>query len=216
MPQIAASKPLVMEGNPEAAAAEEFRSLRTRIEYAAEESGEKVFAFVSALAGEGRSTVAANMAVAFAQAGKQTVLVDADLRRPALHRMLRSAQERGLGDYLTVRATEPLEIVHKLHVPNLLLVPAGEGVRPPADLLASSRLEELLLALKYQYDIVLIDTPPLLQGTDAQIVAAQADGAVLVVERGRVHQEQARQAADALSAVKARLFGVIFNRRRRR
>jgi capsular exopolysaccharide synthesis family protein len=154
--------------------------------------------------------VAANLAVALAQAGKRVVLVDANFQGPSLHRLFGVPAGPGLAEVLTGTAG-PEHAVRPTAVPGLGVLPWGAGPRASAELLCSPRFEELLATLREEHDLVLLDTPPLPAVADAAAVAARVDGVLLVVRVARTPRPEARRARDVLATVGASVFGVVVN-----
>jgi non-specific protein-tyrosine kinase len=220
--------------------AEAARSLRTSIQFLGVDEPIKVTVVTSAGPGEGKSLVAATLAAVYAQAGYRTVLVSADLRRPRLSSMFPDSNvEAGLTDVIaqfpggnespsgnglalsgpggapagagtsTATATVALSTTS---VPNLLLMPSGPIPPNPAELLGSRRMAEVLAELVRTADVVVIDTPPLLAVTDAAVLAATADGVVLVTALGETRREAAHRATTILDATGARILGVVVNK----
>ncbi|UQZ85676.1 Tyrosine-protein kinase YwqD [Paenibacillus konkukensis] len=202
---------IIMEQNPSSAASEAYRSLRFNVEASAFDDGIKTVTITSAARGEGKSTTALNLAFAYAQIGKKVVLVDADMRQPSLHRTLGEEGSRGLSGYLSAYCSMN-EIVQETHVKNLSVITAGAVPPSPADLLASHEMVLLLEALKRNYDMVFIDTPPVLSLTDAKIMASQCDGVLLVVEYGKVKRNVAKKVKEELALAKAKLLGIVMNK----
>jgi capsular exopolysaccharide synthesis family protein len=189
---------------------EALRYLRTSL-FADHGGAAKTVLITSASAGEGKSTVAANLACAIAQAGQQVILVDANLRRPALHRLLDLANEVGLSTLLA----EPGEVERAIQpcaVPNLRVVTSGPPPARPAALLDQPRVASVLEQLAQRADHVVVDTPAIASATDAIVLAAFADRVLLVVSRSQAHQEAVQRARDELLAVHAPLAGTVINR----
>jgi capsular exopolysaccharide synthesis family protein len=165
----------------------------------------------SSAPGEGKSTVAANLAVTYAEQGARVALVDADLRRPQLHRILPVDRVPGLTEYLTGKA-ELADVIRRVEtVDRLDLIPAGRGVENPPALLDSERFEELVASLRSNYSVVILDTPPLLAVTDAGLVGARVDGAMLVIRANETSADVVERATGQLRRLGASLLGVILN-----
>lgn len=196
---------------PNGEAAEAVRLLRTNIEFASAESEMATIAISSPNLEEGKSTVAANLAVSLAQAGFVIALVDADLRRPSLHKTFDVSNERGLSTLLTVPGLNWKRAVVDSGVPNLALIPSGPQPRNSADLLSGDRLGEVLEDMEKTFDVIVVDTPPILRVSDALVVAAQVDGVVLVAQAGRTSLDGLRRAASALRRGAVRIVGVAIN-----
>lgn len=164
----------------------------------------------SAGPGEGKSTTITNLAVVYAQSDKRVVLIDADLRKPTMHHTFNCTNRWGITSVLSGQANLS-EVVRTTAIPNLSIITAGPIPPNPSEMLASKRMVATLEELKEQFDIILIDTPPALAVTDAQIVASKCDGVVLVMDSGKVKREMALKAKANLEYVKARILGVVLN-----
>jgi non-specific protein-tyrosine kinase len=203
---------LFVVDQPVSSAAEAVRLLRVNLEFAAATKEIATLAVTSAGPGEGKSTVTANLAIALAQAGFSTAVVDADLRRPSQHTIFGVRAERGLTSLL-VHPDQPWRwAAVEVGVPNLLLIPSGPLPPNPSDLLTLDRFQRLMTTLQEEADIVLIDTPPVLAVSDPLVVAAKVDAVALVAYAGRTRVEALRRAAEALHQGSARVIGVVLNR----
>ena len=189
---------------------ESFRTLRTNTQFTTASEALRVIAVTSCQAGEGKTTTVSNLAVAYAQEGKRTLLIDADLRKPSLHRVFSHSNRLGLSNLLA-RQTELAQVVTDTHIEHLSLIPAGPVPPNPAELLGSKGMDELLTAVRGEYEVILIDTPPVLAVTDAQVVAAKSDGVLLVIRAGMVKKNMALKAKSRLEHVHARMLGVVLN-----
>jgi len=198
---------------PRSAAAEAFRALRASIEYASGDPPIRTLLVASAGASEGKTTVAVNLALAFAQAGKRTVLVDADLRQPGVHDVFRLSNRVGLSTVLRPQA-EMTPFLQPTDDPRLHVLTAGPVPPSPADRLGSVRLRELVDQLLIGIDVVVLDSAPIRAAADAAVLAAAVDGVLLVVSTGRTRRSAAHAAAEALDRVGARVVGVALNRQR--
>lgn len=191
-------------------AAEAYRVLRTNLQFMGLDKPLQALAMTSATPGEGKSLTASNLAVAFAQAGQRVLLVDADLRRPTVAKMF-GLNRRAWGGLTTVLAgsQELEEAVQETPVPGLSLLTSGPIPPNPAEMLGARRMTDLLEKMKAQWDLVIVDTPPVLAVADASILAPRLDGVILVVRAGQVGYPQAKRAKDALDAVGARVLGTV-------
>lgn len=196
---------------PKGGAAESIRLLRTNIEFASATREIAILGVTSPNPSEGKSTIAANLAVTLAQAGFVTLLIDADLRRPSQHRIFGSSNERGLSTLLSGPDRPWTWAAQETMLPNLTLIPAGPLPPNPADLLSLERLRELLTAMRETFDVIVIDTPPMLAVSDPLILAAHVDGMVLVALAGKTRIDALRRAAETLQRGAVRLVGVIVN-----
>jgi len=201
---------LITLSNPRSPISEAYRTLRTNIDFSSIDETMQVLVVTSAGPGEGKSTTISNLAITFAQSERRVVLIDADMRKPTMHHTFRASNRVGLSSLLT-RKNQLEEAVQETDVPNLFIITAGPIPPNPAEMLSSKRMTELLELLKSQFDVVLIDTPPLLAVTDAQLVASKSDGVILVMEYGSVKREAALKAKANLDTVGAKILGVVMN-----
>jgi non-specific protein-tyrosine kinase len=197
---------------PRSGVAEAYRTLRTNIEFASIDAPIRTLLVTSSGPHEGKTVTAANLAVAFAQAGRLTILVDADLRRPGIHSMFRMQQEPGLTTLLRRDGTKLDEVALATEQPNLRVVPTGPLPPNPAELLGSHRMREVVDRLKDGTELVIFDSPPVQAVSDAAVMSSYLDATVLVVDAGRGHRGALRHAREALSRAGANVLGVILNR----
>lgn len=203
------SQGLVLD-NPRSITAESYRTLRTNIQfYNVGESMQRLLV-TSAGPSEGKSTTAANLAITFAQTGQRVVIVDADLRRPFLHRLFQVSNLVGLTNVMLGSASLE-EALLPTTMPSLSILPTGPIPPNPAEMLGAPRMGEILDQLHEHADVVIIDTPPVLAVTDASVLASVVDGVILVTAAGMVSRELAQRAKTQLEAVKARVLGVVLN-----
>ena len=192
-------------------AAEAYRNLRMNLMFmSTEEEPIRTILFSSSGPSEGKSTTAVNFAVMLAQQGHRVLLIDADLRRPALHRAMDILREPGLTNLL-VGDAEAREAIRPNVLPNLDMLPSGPFPPNPSELLQSKNMKRLLEELEGRYSHVIIDTPPVLAVTDAAVLGAHTDGVVLVLRSGETEQRAAERAVDQLRRVGIRLFGAVLN-----
>ncbi len=201
--------PYVSE-NPRSPISEAFRSLRTNLEFAGVDKPIKTLLVVSVHPSEGKSTVAANLAVSLAQSGKHVILMDADLRRPHIHTFFGLSNRAGLSD-LFRDATTLTDVTRPWRDPNLCIVTSGDIPPNPADLLGSKKMETILNTARKTADIVIVDAPPFLVA-DASILAARMDGVLLVIRPGKTPSDAALSTLEQLKRSGARLVGVVMNR----
>jgi capsular exopolysaccharide synthesis family protein len=210
IPRAAGGAGLVTHEDPRSAVAEAFRSLRTSVAFTRAHAEPRTLVITSAAPGEGKSTAAANLAITFAQQGQRTLLIDADLRRAVLHTLFNVAPVPGVSDVLVGRA-RLTDVVRAVDVPNLSVVPSGPAPPNPSELLGSSAMRAMLDEARSLYDMVIVDSPPVLAVTDAAVVASLVDGTILVVRVGATGRDAVRRAAVQLQGVHARLLGVVVN-----
>jgi capsular exopolysaccharide synthesis family protein len=204
---------LVAQHLPKSQMSEAFRALRTALLLSQPDHPPQVILVTSALPREGKTTAAANLAVTLAQLGDKTVLVDADLRKPGIGRLLNlgTGKYAGLSSYLAGVSTLDLVTVPHPAIPNLAAIPTGPLPPNPADLLSSHKLSEAIAELRTKYKFVVIDSPPIMAATDAVILSVQADGVLLVVRSGETPKEAFTRTRDLLISVKCHLLGVVLN-----
>jgi len=190
--------------------AEAFRHLRTNLLYLSPDRPLRTIQVTSAIPGEGKSTVAANLAVALSQMDKKVWLVECDLRRPHLAHGFQPETEFGLSELL-VDGLSLEQAVHKTEIDNLWLIPSGRMPPNPSELLGSRKMRDLLAAGRDGAEFIVLDAPPALPVTDAAVLAPAVDGVLLVVDLRRTHRDAARKTVQQLQAVGARLLGVVVN-----
>ncbi len=196
---------------PRSPAAEGFRHLRTGIEFASNDTGLKLLLVTSAMPGDGKTTCAANLAVAFAQAGHSVCLVDADLRKPALHEVFGLPNLTGLSDLLRGDESTFEAATHPTEVTGLRILTSGLVPPNPAELVASPRMRAVLASITGEVDLVILDSPPLQAVTDAAILASLAGGTILVAAAGKTRRALIVRARDTLARVGANVLGTALN-----
>ncbi len=202
---------LITLTHPRSPAAEAYHTLRTNLTFAALDKPIETLVVTSPAPDASKSIVLANLAVTLAQGERRTVMVDADLRRPALHEVFGMSSERGLTTmFVEEKARENPPLV-ETGVENLWLLPSGPLPPNPADLLGSRRMEQIIVALKSRADIVLFDAPPVVAVTDAVVLGAKVDGVLLVVSAGRTRRDHTQRAKELLERVHVRIVGAVLN-----
>lgn len=204
---------LITAVDPKSVISEQFRTVRTNINFMAIDKPLKTLAFTSANASEGKSTVTANIAVVIAQNGKKTLLVDADLRRPMLRKSFNINNNRGLTNILTSdqQSLDISNIIQPSGIDNLDVLPSGPIPPNPAELLSSKRMQAFLQAVKNKYDMVILDVPPMLGVTDTQILSHTLDAMILVIRQGSTQKMAARRSVELLKMAHANLLGYVMN-----
>jgi len=204
---------LVAQHLPKSQMSEAFRALRTSILLSQADHPPQVILVTSALPREGKTTAAANLAVTLAQLGDSTVLVDADLRKPGIGRLLNlgGGKYAGLSSHLAGVSSLDLVCIPHPAIPNLAAIPTGPLPPNPADLLSSHKLVEAIAELRTKYKFIVIDSPPIMAATDAVILSVQADGVLLVVRSGETPKEAFTRTRDLLNSVKCHILGVVLN-----
>jgi capsular exopolysaccharide synthesis family protein len=199
----------LLRANGGTPAAEAYRSLRTALRLGAAGNARTVLV-TSATSGDGKSTTASNLAIAMAQAGERTLLIDCDLRKPVQHRIFNLDGSPGLVDVLTAQAALG-EAIQMVDTPNLYVLPSGATPADPSEQLGSKRFASVMQRVTATFDRVIIDAPPVVTVTDAQLLAASADLTLLVLRVNRTTRHLVRHCRDLLDRVGARVFGAVAN-----
>ncbi|MBO0589166.1 CpsD/CapB family tyrosine-protein kinase [Sporosarcina sp. E16_8] len=204
------ARKLVTNANPKSIVSEQFRTLRTNINFSMPDHELKTLLFTSASPGEGKSTVAANTAVVFAQEGKRVLLVDADMRKPTVHYTFHMTNTIGLSNLLTRQATIS-DVVKVSTIDNLHIITCGPIPPNPAELIGSKTMDKVMEEMKEHFDIIIFDAPPVLSVTDGQILSNKCEGTILVMSAGETEKEAIVKAKDALVSSQANIIGTVLN-----
>ncbi|PWC07594.1 polysaccharide biosynthesis tyrosine autokinase [Mycetocola zhujimingii] len=204
----AKKRPLVVHADPRSPRAESFRSLRTNLQFVNLDAGPRSFVITSSIPGEGKSTTSANLAIALAETGASVALIDGDLRLPRVADYMGVEGGVGLTDVLIGRA-ELADVLQKWGRGKLYVLPSGRVPPNPSELLGSAAMKRLLNTLTEQFDIVLIDAPPLLLVTDAAVVSKLAGGAIVVAASGRTKKNELVASVRTLESIGSHLAGVV-------
>ncbi|OLS41107.1 CpsD/CapB family tyrosine-protein kinase [Bacillus sp. MRMR6] len=204
------SRKLIAQLDPKSPISEQYKTIRTNIQYSSIDQEIRTLMVTSAGPAEGKSTTVANLAVVFAQLGKKVLLIDADLRKPTVHRTFGVNNLFGFTTVLTKQATLEKTVL-ETEEENLFILTSGPVPPNPAELLSSKSMEQLVVEAKEHFDYVIFDTPPLLAVADPQILANKCDGSILVVYSGKTEIDQAKKAKELLSNAKSKLLGVVLN-----
>lgn len=207
--------PVMVADQPLSAPSEAIRRLRTNLQFVGVASGSKSVVITSSIPGEGKSTTAINLGVSLAEAGSRVMLVDADLRRPSVADYLGLEGRAGLTSVLIGRA-DVEDVIQPWRKSGLDVLTSGQVPPNPSELLGSPAMVDLLAKLEASYDVVLLDTPPLLPVTDAAILTKLAGGALLIVGADRIHRAQLVESLEMLETADARLHGLVLNKIARR
>lgn len=199
----------IVEKEPKSIAAESYRTLRTNIQYSSFDKEYKVIVITSSEPGEGKSTTAGNLALCMAQGDKKVILVDCDLRRPSIHKKFKVSNLAGLSDVI-IGKSDLSKVMHRYNK-NLVLLTSGKIPPNPSEMLSSKSMENLLEKLRENFDYVILDTPPVQEVTDSQILSTKADGTILVVRAERTKKESVNNAINLLKKVNANIIGTVLN-----
>lgn len=199
----------VVEDKPKSIASEAYRTLRTNIQYSSFDKEIRTIAVTSAEMAEGKSTVAGNIALSFAQGEKKVILIDCDLRKPSVHKNFKVSNLIGVSEVLLGKAT--IEEAAQKRNENFHFLTSGKIPPNPSEMLASSAMTNLIEKLKETYDVIVLDTAPLQAVTDAQILSTKVDGTILVVRAGRTKKDVVIEAKNLLDKVGANIIGTVLH-----
>jgi succinoglycan biosynthesis transport protein ExoP len=200
----------LIEEGAESPHAEAYRVLRTNLMFARKDDKLNTIAVVSAGAGEGKSTTVLNLATVFAQSGQRVVVVDSDLRRPTLHKLLRLTNNLGLTNYLLKQNTLD-EVIQHTNQPMLDFLASGKLPSSSLGILSSGQMKDLIGELKQRYDFVFFDSPPIMGVSDASILASEVDITVQVIQYRRYPQPMNIRAKQLIEKVGGNLVGIVLN-----
>lgn len=203
---------LITIGDPKAPASEAYRSLRTNLTYAGIDNRIRSITVTSPGSTEGKSTTCANIAIVMAQSGKRVLLLDADLRKPKIHKLFSLPNTVGITDILVkdVPYEQVLMILPKL--PNLQIITSGFIPPNPVEILESQKMAQILETLQEKFDMIIIDTPPVGQLTDGAVIGKRTDGVILVLASGETNIEMAKHAKTNLDNAGAKILGVVLTK----
>nr|WP_163531108.1 CpsD/CapB family tyrosine-protein kinase [Halobacillus ihumii] len=209
------ARKIIANDNPKSPIAEQYRTIRANLQFASVDKELQSLLITSAGPSEGKSMTSANMAAVFAQQGKRVLLVDADLRKPTVHHSFRLNNTKGLSNFLVGRQTLK-ETTQITAVDNLDVLPSGPIPPNPSELLGSKAMHKLMMEARQTYDLIILDTPPVLAVSDSQVLAREVDGVMLVVRSGQTEFQAAERAKELLQQSKANLLGVVLNDREKK
>jgi len=204
---------LITYESPRSPISEQYRTLRTNIEFSSIDDPIRTILITSTAPGEGKSTTTANLAIVFAQQGKKVLIVDTDLRNPTVHYTFRIANTRGLTNVLTKQSTLN-EAIQLSNIKDVYVLTCGPIPPNPAELIGSASMTNFIQIASEEFDIVIFDTPPILAVTDAQILANKVDGSILVFSSGDTQIAAAVKAKDILSNAQSKLLGAVLNKKK--
>lgn len=199
----------IVEKKPKSIAAEAYRSLRTNIQYSSFDKKYQTLVVTSANPGEGKTTVAGNLALALAQGESKVLLVDCDMRRPSVHKRFRISNTYGISDLLV--GNKKMESVAHKYNDNLTIVLSGKIPPNPAEMLGSKAMTAFLEEMKKHFDYIVLDTPPLQAVADAQILSTKVDGSLIVVRAGVTKKDAVHNAVSIINKVNGNIIGTVLN-----
>ncbi|WP_311198576.1 CpsD/CapB family tyrosine-protein kinase [Jeotgalibaca sp. MA1X17-3] len=202
---------LITHTNPHSIISEEFKTLRTNIQFAMANSPLQTLMVTSANEGEGKTTISANTAMSFAQQGKKVLLVDSDMRNPTLHKLFQVKNKSGLSNLLSDPYLSFSQVFQPTPHSNLTLLTSGPNPSNPAELMDSDQMNELIEKFKDEFQLIIFDMPPILPVSDSQIMAARVDGTVFVIRSGSTDKKDLLKAKELLQYAKATIIGAVLN-----
>lgn len=203
---------LITLTKPSSVISEQFRTIRTNIQFSMVDQNLKTLVVTSAGPGAGKSTIAANLAVTFASQRKKVLLVDADMRKPTVHKTFRLTNHDGLTTLLSGNDVQISDVAQQSPIEDLFIITSGVIPPNPSELLASNRMDRLIVELEEKFDLIIFDMPPVVAVTDAQVMASKVDGTIFVIPKGLTSKEMVLKSKDLLEKVHANVIGAIFNR----
>lgn len=206
---------LITHYRPQSPASEQYRTMRTNLQFASLNEEIRLITVTSSSPGEGKSTTAANLAISLAQQGFSTLLIDGDMRKPTCHYTFGMDNQSGLTNVL-INVHSLSDVLRKSFVPNLHILASGPIPPNPAELLSLIQMDWLLNELRKQFDYIIVDSPPVLAVADAQILAQRSDGVILVVSSGKTEKENGLKAKELLSRANTKLLGVVLNKKEKK
>jgi protein-tyrosine kinase len=208
---MTAERALIVHDNPKSPIAEAYRVLRTNIQFSNVDKENKIIVVTSAGPSEGKTTTISNLAITFAQSGSKVLLIDGDLRKPKVHKTFFISNNVGMTTVLT-QHFDYKTCLNQTKIENMDIMTSGPIPPNPSELLSSNSMKQLIETIRQDYDIVLIDSPPIGAVTDAAVLSTITDGIILVTASGQVEIDQAQSAKELLQKVNANIIGVVLNK----
>ena len=204
--------PLISASKQSSMISEQYRTVRSNIQFSSFDQDIKTIVVTSAGPEEGKSTVSANLAIVFANSGKKTLLIDADLRKPSVESTFRSTSySDGLTNLLKKRNESAFVFIHETNIAHLWTMTRGPKPHHPSELLESSRMNEIIDELSVNFDLIIFDLPPVVPVTDAQILASKTDGTIIVVRERKTLKQELFKAKELLTIAQANILGIVYN-----
>lgn len=201
---------IILKKDPKSPISEAYRTLRTNIQFASFDKEVKVILVTSSGPSEGKTTTSSNLAYTLSETSKKVLLVDCDLRKPKIHKIFKISNQIGLSNILIEDYN--LSSAVKQADSSLYILTAGTLPPNPVEMLSSKKMSDFIEKVKDEYDYIILDTPPVVSVTDAQILSTMADGVILVVSSGEANKEAAIRAKELLLNVNAKILGVVLNK----
>lgn len=202
---------IITVNNPKSPISEAYRTLRTNIQFSSFDRKIQTIVITSSGPSEGKSTTSSNLAVVLAEGGSKTLLIDCDQRKPKLHKVFFTSNHYGLSDILAEK-TKFEDAVQQTEISNLSILTSGTKPPNPSELLASTKMKNFIENLRESYEYIILDTPPIIAVTDAQLLSRYADGCLLVVASNQAERAAAVKAKELLEKVNAKILGVVLNK----
>lgn len=203
---------IIVADNPTSIISEQVRTIRTNIQFSMVDQKLQTLLVTSATPASGKTTIATNLAAAFASENTQVLLVATDMRKPRLQKIFRTKNSRGISNLITNPSLRVEDVATKTYIENLSVITCGPIPPNPSELLNSNRMTKLIEEMKEQYDLVIFDSPPLLTVTDAQILSTKVDGTIFVIPASDVKVDEVQQASERLKNVNAKVLGTVLNK----
>jgi capsular exopolysaccharide synthesis family protein len=202
---------LIVHERPKSPIAEAYRSLRTNIQFANLDNNMKTILITSATPGEGKTITLLNIAIAMAQNKQRVIVIDCDMRKPRIHKILGISNKSGLAEYL-MDGNNIDDYINRIFKLNIDVMTSGKIPSNPSELLHSNVMKEMVEFLEKKYDYVLFDSPPVVPVTDAVVMSSYIEGAILVVSSGKVSVDMVKKAKESLESSGVNLIGAVLNR----
>ena len=203
---------VITTDNPTSIISEQIRTIRANIQFSMVDQKLQTLLVTSAMAESGKTTIATNIAAAFAAENTRVLLVATDMRKPRLQNIFGVSNAQGIANLITNPALKVEDVVNKTYIENLSVITCGPIPPNPSELLNSNRMLKLIEDMKEQYDLVIFDSPPVLPVTDAQILSTKVDGTIFIIPEGEVEVDELHQASERLKNVNAKVLGTVLNK----